>query len=86
MGILSSMFNTIAGGLNKFSSKIPSLNLDSSWLPSSLRVLKPYWETADRIFPMKETLIVFSILCTFAMAMFIFWTIQRLINLIRGSG
>lgn len=34
--------------------------------------------------PVKETLLVLSMLCAFAFSMFVFWGVQKLISFIRG--
>lgn len=36
------------------------------------------------IFPIKETLQVLTILCTFAFYSLVFWCVQKLVSLIRG--
>lgn len=36
------------------------------------------------IFPIKETLIILSILCMFAFYSLVFWCVQKLVEMIRG--
>lgn len=55
-------------------------------LGKSLSIMQPYWELANEIFPCREILFVLGLLIAFGAAMFIFWLVQRIINLIRGSG
>lgn len=59
-----------------------ALNLDAyirelKWLVSLLDKLNYF-------LPVKETLAILAMLCTFAFAMFVFWGVQKLLELIRG--
>lgn len=86
MGAMTAIFNKVGNAMNSLSSRLPSFNVDQSLFPKSLLVLKPYLEGANKVFPIKETLFVLGILCAYALALFIFWSIQRIINLMRGAG
>lgn len=83
---MTTIFNKIANIFNKFGATFPKLNIENAWLTDSLSFLQGYWELANSFLPVKEVLIVLGILIAFGIAMFAFWLVQRLINLLRGSG
>lgn len=86
MEILASLIENIASAIDRLVSLIPGISLDNNMLSDSINFIKPYWNIANIIFPVKETLVVLGILCAFSISMFIFWSVQRAINLLRGAG
>lgn len=84
--MLEGLLNGIAKVMGWIFSKLPGFSLDSTELTKAIQFLKPKLEIADKIFPLKETIAVLSILVGWSMVMLAFWAAQRLINLIRGAG
>lgn len=86
MGFLSFIFQKVTSLVNFFGNSMPKFSLDYLLFGKYMAFMRPYWSQADRIFPLHETLNVFTILLAFAVFMFVCWSIMRLINLIRGAG
>jgi len=86
VGVLSFIFQKISALLSFFGQAMPKFKIDYGLFGKSLNVLKPHLDLANTFFPVEETMTVIKILVSFGIFMFVLWTIQRLINLIRGAG
>lgn len=86
MFIVGYVLGKIAEGMDKIFNLIPKFTVDFSMLNTAINTLVPYFNTVNTIFPLKETFVVLMILVTFSIAMFVFWGVQRCINLLRGAG
>lgn len=84
--MLEGLLNGIAKVMGWVFNKLPGFSIDSTELTNAITFLKPKFEIADKIFPLKETISVLSILVSWSLVMLIFWAAQRLINLLRGAG
>jgi hypothetical protein len=84
--LLEGLLNGIAKVMGWIFNKLPGFNIDSTELTNGINFLKPKLEIADKIFPIKETIAVLSILVSWSLVMLVFWAAQRLINLLRGAG
>jgi len=89
MGILAFVIDTVATLVGKLYEALPTFQ-PRFWeripVEESISVLQRSLDIANIIFPMEDVGIVVGLLFLYSIAMFSFWVMQRLLNLIRGSG
>lgn len=89
MGILAFIVDKLASLIQLLYNALPTFQ-PSFWdkipVSSSITTLQKCINVANVIFPMEDVGIVIGLLFAYAIAMFSFWAMQRLLNLIRGSG
>lgn len=86
MGILGGLLNSIANLIDLVVDKLPVINIDNNSLNSSISFINNLLTTVNIIFPVDVVGDILSILALFFIAMIGFYFIQRMINLVRGSG
>ena len=79
VGMVSDFLDFVRSGLDWI---LGFLQLDK--YTGELKWLVSLVDDANYFLPVKETLLVLSMLCTFAFSMFVFWGVQKLVVLLRG--
>lgn len=86
MGILGGLLSAVAKLIDTVASKLPVINLDNNSFSSGVAFMNNLLDTVNIIFPVDVCGNILGILAIFFIAMLVFYFVQRLINLVRGSG
>lgn len=82
MSFLTDLF---AEFLSDFASVLSSFEFTRD-LSNDIAKLIPYWEKANFLLPVSESLLIFSLFLTLQSVLMAYYWITRTINLIRGAG
>jgi hypothetical protein len=87
MGILGDFINLVANFISAIASVVPGINPDAGGqLATSINNLNKLLAKANAIFPLDTVGQVLSLLIGVYIALIIYYTVCRVINLLRGAG
>lgn len=83
---VESIFDGFTNAINFILELLPDWSIDTSKFMSNFNIVIAYVKQANKIFPIDDLMLVMGIFSLFAVAMFTYYLVNRLINLVRGAG
>lgn len=86
MGFLGAAFSKVASFIDSIAEKIPSFSSDTGQLSSSIATVNTCLQKMNKYFPCDTLCTVIGLVIGIYIVLNAFYWIQRVINLLRGSG
>lgn len=86
MGVLAFILDKVASTIDRLVDALPKFEIPFQRFNDAIATFEQYLGIVNYVFPMDTLITVIGILCSFSIAMFMYYQIQRLINLMRGAG